>query len=58
MPVVLGAQWPHGLCTRLRIERSDPGSSPERGHGVVFSLHPGVQMDTGELNDGGNHAVD
>ena len=43
---------------------SGPGSSPGRGHCVVFlgktlnshsaSLHPGVQMGTGELNAGGN----
>ena len=42
---------------------SGPGSSPGRGHCVVFlgktlnsdsaSLHPGVQMGTGEFNAGG-----
>ena len=42
---------------------SDPGSSPGWGHCVVFlgetlyshstSLHPGVQMGTGEFNAGG-----
>ena len=42
---------------------SGPGSSPGRGHCVVFlgktlyshsaSLHPGVQMGTGEFNVGG-----
>jgi len=47
---------------------SGPGSSPGRGHCVVFlgktlyshsvSLHPGVQMGTGELNAGGNPAMD
>ena len=41
-----------------------PGSSPGRGHCVVFlcktlyshnaSLHPGVQIGTGERNAGGN----
>ena len=44
------------------------GSFPGRGHCVVFlcktlgshsaSLHPGVQMVTGELNAGGNPAMD
>ena len=55
-----------GLCARLRIELS--GSSPGRGHCVVFlgktldfhsaSLHPGVQMGTGEFNAGGSPAMD
>jgi len=44
------------------------GSNPGRGHCVVFlgktlyshsaSLHPGVQMSTGEFNAGGNPAMD
>ena len=47
---------------------SGPGSSPGRGHCVVFlgktlyshsaSLHPGVKMGTGQLNAGGNPAMD
>ena len=47
---------------------SGPGSSPGRGHCVVFlgktlyshcsPLHPGVKMGTGELNAGGNPAMD
>ena len=47
---------------------SGPGSSPVRGHCVVFldkpldshsaSLHPGVSMDTGEFNAGGDPAMD
>jgi len=47
---------------------SGPGSSPGRGHCVVFlgktlyshraSLHPGVQMGTGELNAGGKPVMD
>ena len=47
---------------------SGPGSSPGLGHCVVFlgkalyshsaSLHPGVPMGTGELNVGGNPAMD
>ena len=47
---------------------SGPGSSPGRGHCGVFlgktlnshsaSLHPGVQMGTGEFNAGGNPAMD
>ena len=47
---------------------SGPGSSPDRGYHVVFlgktlhshsaSLHPGVQMGTGELNAGGNPTMD
>ena len=45
-----------------------PGSSPGRGHCVVFlgkklnsqsaPLHPGVYMGTGKLNAGGNPAMD
>ena len=47
---------------------SSLGSSPGRGHCVVFlgktlyshsaSLHPGVEMVTGEFNAGGNPAMD
>ena len=47
---------------------SAPGSSPGRGHCVVFlgktlhshsaSLHPGVLMGTGEFNAGSNPAMD
>ena len=47
---------------------SGPGSIPGRGHCDVFlgktlyshgaSLHPGVQICTGELNAGVNPAVD
>ena len=47
---------------------SGPGLSPGRRHCVVFwgktlhshgvSLHPGVSMGTGELNAGGNPAMD
>ena len=47
---------------------SDPGSSPGRGHFVVFlgktlyshsaSLHAGAQMVTGEFIVRGNHAMD
>ena len=50
------------------LVRSSPGSSPGRGHCVVFlgktlnshcaPLHRGVQMGTGELNAGGNPAMD
>ena len=46
---------------------SGPGSSPGRGHCVVFlgktlyshsvSLHPGVEMGTGGFNPGGNPAM-
>ena len=46
---------------------SGPGSSPGRGHCVVFlgetlyshsaSLHSGLQMSTGEFNAGGNPAM-
>ena len=48
--------------------RSRLGSSPSRGHCVVFlcktldshsaSLQPRVQMGTGEFNAGGNTAMD
>ena len=56
------ARWPHGYCARLvsLVSSSGPGSSPSRGHFVVFlgktlyshsvSLHPGIVMGTGELN--------
>jgi len=47
---------------------SGPGLSPGWGHCIVFlgktlnshsaSLHPGVQMGTGEFNVGGNPAMD
>ena len=47
---------------------SGPGLSPGRGHCVVFlgktldshiaSLHPGVEMGTGEFNAGGNPVTD
>ena len=53
-------------CARLRI--SGACSSPGRRHYVVFlgnalnchspSLHPGVQMGTGEFNAGGNPTMD
>ena len=46
---------------------SGPGSSPGRGHCVLFldetlyshsaSLHSGLQMSTGEFNAGGNPAM-
>jgi len=52
------ARWPHGYYARLWS--SGPGSSPSRGHFVVFlgktlyshsvSLHLGIVMGTGELN--------
>jgi len=47
---------------------SGAGSSPGQGHCLVFlgktlyshsaCLHPGVKMGTGELNAGGNPAMD
>jgi len=58
-----------GLMVSALVSGScGPGSSPGRGHCVVFlgktlyshsaSLHPGVKMGTGELNAGGNPAMD
>ena len=51
------------MVSELVSGSSGPGSSPGRGHCVVFlgktlyshsaSLHPGVQMGTGEFNAGG-----
>ena len=51
------------MVSALDSGANGPGSSPSRGHCVVFlgktlyshsaSLHPGVQMGTGELNAGG-----
>ena len=56
------------MVTALDSGASGPGLSPGRGHCVAFlgktlyshsaSLHPGVQMGTGELNAGGNPAMD
>ena len=51
------------MVNALASGASGPGSSPGRGHCVVFlgktlnshsaSLHPGVQMGTGKFNAGG-----
>ena len=51
------------MVSALDSRAGGPGSSPGRGHCVVFlgktlyshgaSLHPGVQMGTGKLNAGG-----
>jgi len=56
------------MVSALITGSSGPGSSPGRGHCVVLpgktlhshsaSLHPGVQMGTGEPNAGGNPAMD
>jgi len=56
------------MVSVLVSESSGSGSSPGRGHCVVFLgktlnsrsayLIPGVQMGTGELNAGGNPATD
>ena len=56
------------MVSALDSGSSDPGSSPDRGHCVGFlgktlypysvSLHPGVQMGTGEFTAGGNPAID
>ena len=56
------------MASALVSGSSGPGSSPGRGHCVVFlgktlnshsaPLHPGVQMGTGELMLGGNPAMD
>ena len=56
------------MVSALVSGASGPGSSPGRGHCVVFlgktlyshsaSLHPGVQMGIGEFNAGGNPAMD
>ena len=55
------------MVSALDSELGGPGSSPGRGHCVVFlgktlyshsaSLHPGVQMGTSKLA-GGNPAMD
>jgi len=62
--------WPRGglMVSALVSGSSGLGSRPGRGHCVVFSgktlhshsasLHPGVEMGTGELNAGGNPAMD
>ena len=56
------------MISELDSGSSGPGSSPGRGHCVVFmgktinshsaSLHPGVYMGTGKFNAGGNPAMD
>ena len=56
------------MVSALYSRSGGPGSSPGQGHCVVFlgktlyshgaSLHPGVQMGTGEFNAGGNPAMD
>ena len=56
------------MVSALDYGSSGPGSSPGRGHCVVFlgktlyfhsvSLHPGVQMGTNEFKAGGNPAMD
>ena len=56
------------MVSALDSGSSGPGSSPGRGHCVVFlgktlyshraSLHAGVKMGTGEFNAGGNPAMD
>ena len=56
------------MVSALDSRSGGPGSSPGQGHCVVFlgktlyshgaSLHPGVQMGTGEFNAGGNPAMD
>jgi len=56
------------MVSALVSGSSGPGSSPGRGHCVVFlgktlnshcaTLHLGVLIGTGELNAGGNPAMD
>ena len=56
------------MVSALDLGASGPGSSPGRGHCVVFlgktlyfhsaSLHPGVSMGTGEFNAGDKPAMD
>jgi len=56
------------MVSALESSLSGPDSSPGRGHCVVFlgkkhnshsaSLHPGIQMGTGEFNTGGNPGMD
>ena len=56
------------MISELDSGSSGPGSSPGRGHCVVFmgktinshsaSLHPGVYMGTGKFNARGNPAMD
>ena len=55
------------MVSALESVSSGPGSSPDRGHCVVFlgkilypysaSLHPGIQMGAGKYA-GGNPAMD
>ena len=64
--ITVEAQRPH-MVSALNSGSGGPGSSPGRGHCVVFlgktlyshsaSLHPGVQMGTSKCA-GGNPAMD
>ena len=63
-------RWRRGgfMVSALASGSGGPGSSPGRGHCVVFldktlyshgaSVHSGVQMGTGEFNAGSNPAMD
>ena len=56
------------LVSALVSGSSRPGLSPDWGHFVVFlgkalyshgdSIHPGMEMGTGEFNTGGNPVID
>ena len=50
------------MVSELDSGSGGPGSSPGRGHCVVFlgsaSLRPGVQKGTGKFNAEGNPAMD
>ena len=64
------AMWRRGglMVSVLNFGSSGLGSSPGRGHSVVFlgktlysrsaSLHPGIQLGTGEFNTVGSPAMD
>lgn len=70
---ILGVLWearrPHGYCACLQIKRSgfEPwpgtlccvlGQDTLLSHSHSASLHPGVEMGTGEFNAGSNPVMD
>ena len=52
------ARWPHGLCARLRVERSRVGALPGDILLCCRSRHFHSEIGTGKFNAGGNPAMD
>ena len=68
MPMLTSGRRGDLMLSAVDSGSSSPGSRPGRGHCVLFlcktldsqsaSLHPGVQMGTGDFNSEGNPAMD